>query len=163
MPWRLLSLRLTWCILRYCREVIGAVLDELLSPKHRQGVVVDGFPRTQMQVCARNEARAECGYNGYTTTVTDLLLSLICCCITLWTTHCPGTCRTYCASGFPCGSVHVRACPLVPGCEIVCICVPSPQRITVSPCLPFLRRSLSSAAPCAGSVYQGSYLLLLCK
>ena len=31
------------------RQVFAAVLEELLSPRHRQGVIVDGFPRTSMQ------------------------------------------------------------------------------------------------------------------
>ena len=32
------------------REVIGLLLEELLEPKYRDGVVVDGFPRTKVQV-----------------------------------------------------------------------------------------------------------------
>ena len=31
------------------RDVVAAVLEELLSPRHRQGVIVDGFPRTKVQ------------------------------------------------------------------------------------------------------------------
>jgi len=32
------------------REVIGLLLQELLDPKYRDGVIVDGFPRTKVQV-----------------------------------------------------------------------------------------------------------------
>lgn len=32
------------------REVIGLLLEELLDPKYRDGVIVDGFPRTKVQV-----------------------------------------------------------------------------------------------------------------
>ena len=32
------------------REVIGLLLQELLEPKYREGVIVDGFPRTKVQV-----------------------------------------------------------------------------------------------------------------
>ena len=32
------------------REVIGLLLEELLEPKYRDGVIVDGFPRTKVQV-----------------------------------------------------------------------------------------------------------------
>lgn len=32
------------------REVIGLLLDELLKPEYHDGVIVDGFPRTQVQV-----------------------------------------------------------------------------------------------------------------
>jgi adenylate kinase len=32
------------------REVLAALLRELLLPEHRDGVILDGFPRTQMQV-----------------------------------------------------------------------------------------------------------------
>jgi adenylate kinase len=32
------------------REVIGLLFDELLSPKYYEGVIVDGFPRTKVQV-----------------------------------------------------------------------------------------------------------------
>src|SRR4051812_31196075 len=32
------------------REVIGLLFDELLSPRYREGVIIDGFPRTQVQV-----------------------------------------------------------------------------------------------------------------
>ncbi len=32
------------------REVIGLLLEELLDPQYREGVVVDGFPRTKVQV-----------------------------------------------------------------------------------------------------------------
>ena len=32
------------------REVIGLLFDELLSPKYHEGVIIDGFPRTQVQV-----------------------------------------------------------------------------------------------------------------
>ena len=31
------------------RDVVAAVLEELLAPRHRSGVVVDGFPRTHLQ------------------------------------------------------------------------------------------------------------------
>ena len=32
------------------REVIGLLLEELLDPKYQDGVIVDGFPRTKVQV-----------------------------------------------------------------------------------------------------------------
>lgn len=32
------------------REVIGLLLEELLDPRYRDGVIVDGFPRTEVQV-----------------------------------------------------------------------------------------------------------------
>src|SRR3954471_5296906 len=32
------------------REVIGLLFDELLDPKYHDGVIVDGFPRTKVQV-----------------------------------------------------------------------------------------------------------------
>lgn len=32
------------------REVLTALLDELLKPEHRDGVILDGFPRTKVQV-----------------------------------------------------------------------------------------------------------------
>jgi adenylate kinase len=32
------------------REVIGLLLEELLEPKYQDGVIVDGFPRTRVQV-----------------------------------------------------------------------------------------------------------------
>jgi len=32
------------------REVIGLLLQELLSPRYYEGVIIDGFPRTQVQV-----------------------------------------------------------------------------------------------------------------
>ncbi|KAB2641125.1 MAG: nucleoside monophosphate kinase [Verrucomicrobia bacterium] len=32
------------------REVLSALLDELLKPEHRDGVILDGFPRTTVQV-----------------------------------------------------------------------------------------------------------------
>jgi adenylate kinase len=32
------------------REVIGLLLEELLDPQYRDGVIVDGFPRTEVQV-----------------------------------------------------------------------------------------------------------------
>jgi len=32
------------------REVVTALLDELLRPEHRDGVILDGFPRTKVQV-----------------------------------------------------------------------------------------------------------------
>jgi len=32
------------------REVIGLLFDELLKPEYRDGVIVDGFPRTRVQV-----------------------------------------------------------------------------------------------------------------
>jgi adenylate kinase len=32
------------------REVIGLLFDELLKPEYHDGVVVDGFPRTKVQV-----------------------------------------------------------------------------------------------------------------
>ncbi len=32
------------------REVIGLLLEELLDPQYRDGVIVDGFPRTKVQV-----------------------------------------------------------------------------------------------------------------
>ena len=32
------------------REVIGLLLEELLAPMYREGVIVDGFPRTKVQV-----------------------------------------------------------------------------------------------------------------
>ncbi|WP_315854102.1 nucleoside monophosphate kinase [Gemmata palustris] len=32
------------------REVIGLLLEELLDPRYRDGVVIDGFPRTKVQV-----------------------------------------------------------------------------------------------------------------
>jgi adenylate kinase len=32
------------------REVIGLLLEELLEPKYAEGVIVDGFPRTKVQV-----------------------------------------------------------------------------------------------------------------
>jgi adenylate kinase len=32
------------------REVIGLLLEELLDPRYRDGVIVDGFPRTKVQV-----------------------------------------------------------------------------------------------------------------
>ncbi len=32
------------------REVIGLLLEELLNPEYRDGVIVDGFPRTKVQV-----------------------------------------------------------------------------------------------------------------
>jgi adenylate kinase len=31
------------------REVIGLLLEELLDPRYRDGVVVDGFPRTKVR------------------------------------------------------------------------------------------------------------------
>src|SRR6478672_3923442 len=32
------------------REVIALLLEELLDPRYRDGVIVDGFPRTEVQV-----------------------------------------------------------------------------------------------------------------
>lgn len=32
------------------REVIGLLLEELLDPRYRDGVIIDGFPRTKVQV-----------------------------------------------------------------------------------------------------------------
>ena len=32
------------------REVIGLLFDELLSPQYHEGVIIDGFPRTMVQV-----------------------------------------------------------------------------------------------------------------
>jgi adenylate kinase len=32
------------------REVIGLLFEELLSPKYHEGVIIDGFPRTKVQV-----------------------------------------------------------------------------------------------------------------
>ncbi|HJZ59026.1 MAG TPA: nucleoside monophosphate kinase [Gemmataceae bacterium] len=32
------------------REVIGLLLEELLSPRYHEGVIIDGFPRTKVQV-----------------------------------------------------------------------------------------------------------------
>ncbi len=32
------------------REVIGLLLEELLEPRYRDGVIIDGFPRTKVQV-----------------------------------------------------------------------------------------------------------------
>src|SRR6266550_8808691 len=32
------------------REVIGLLFEELLSPRYRDGVIIDGFPRTKVQV-----------------------------------------------------------------------------------------------------------------
>ena len=32
------------------REVIALLLEELLHPRYRDGVIVDGFPRTEVQV-----------------------------------------------------------------------------------------------------------------
>lgn len=32
------------------REVLGLLLEELLDPRYRDGVIVDGFPRTEVQV-----------------------------------------------------------------------------------------------------------------
>src|SRR5580704_4715051 len=32
------------------REVVGLLFDELLDPRHHEGVIIDGFPRTMVQV-----------------------------------------------------------------------------------------------------------------